>query len=96
MCIGLCSVSDGRPSDSSMTIEISDVGLKIITESVASLAKQFGKRLQVDAVGIGDVTFETLQAMVERAEDYGPKASMNLASKSAGALISVLESFQRP
>ena len=60
---------------------------------VAFLAKRFGRRLQFDAVGIGNEDFNTLQVMVDAAEDYGAKASLNLPSKSACTNGKVLESF---
>ena len=91
--MGLCFISDGQPSDSTMMKGISDQGLHIISEKVASLAKRFGRRLQFDAVGIGDEDFDTLEAMVDTAADYGAKASLKLPSKSAGVLGNVLESF---
>ena len=46
-----------------------------------------------DAVGIGDEDFNTLQVMVDAAEDYGAKASLNLPPKSARTLGKFLESF---
>ena len=91
--MGLCFISDGKPSDHCLLgLDIND-GRDAITERVASLASKFGRRLQFTAVGIGDEDFTTLEEMVDEASDYGAKASMNLPSRSAGALGNVLGTF---
>ena len=91
--MGLCFISDGKPSDHYLLgIDIND-GRDAITKRVASLASTFGRRLQFTAVGIGDEDFTTLEEMVDEASDYGAKASMNLPSRSAGALGNVLGTF---
>ena len=91
--MGLCFISDGKPSDHHF-LELPFIDcVDVITEKVASLAKQFGRRLQFTAIGIGDEDFSTLQEMVDVANDYGAKASMNLPSRSAGILGDVLETF---
>ena len=91
--MGLLFISDGKPSDHYLLgIDIND-GRDAITKRVASLASKFGRRLQFTAVGIGDEDFITLENMVDVASDYGAKASMNIPSKSAGALGDVLGTF---
>ena len=92
--VGLCFISDGKPSDYlkyCMTVSECD---NLIIERVASLAPKFGRRMTLDAVGIGSADeFGTLQRMVDKAKDYGVKASMQLPSSSSSALGDVLHSF---
>jgi hypothetical protein len=92
--LGLCFISDGKPSDH-ITLQNNTEDVKnIVTDRVASLAKKFGRRLQFDAVGIGSADdFNLLEAMVEAAADYGAKASFSLPSLSSSAMGNVLKSF---
>jgi hypothetical protein len=92
--LGLCFISDGRPSDHVMwNMDPNDVK-NIVTDRVASLAKKFGRRLQFDAVGIGSSNeFQLLEAMVDIAADYGAKSSFSLPSLTSSAMGNVLKSF---
>ena len=91
--LGLCFISDGRPSDQDhvkLNMDPSDV----ITDRVALLAKKFGRRLQFHAVGIGSADeFQLLEEMVKVAGDYGAEASFSLPSLSSSAMGNVLKSF---
>ena len=92
--IGLCFISDGKPSDR-MHLRVSkEESEQMIVDRIASLAKRFGRTLSFDAVGIGDVdNFDTLQKMVDEAKDYGANASLKLPSRTSSALGDVLHSF---
>jgi len=71
----LTFLSDGRPSDSNKQLLIDRVG---------HLAKRFGRRLNFEAIGIGDLdNFDTLQAMVDAATDYGAVANFRLPSMTS-------------
>ncbi len=92
--VGICFVSDGKPSDHvSLRLDKHECADRIM-EKVASLSKRFGRRMQFDAVGIGsEDDFGTLEKMVNEAKDYGVKASLNLPSMSSSDLGDVLHSF---
>lgn len=71
----LTFLSDGRPSDSNKQLLIDRVG---------QLAKRFGRRLNFEAIGLGDLdNFDTLQAMVDSATDYGAVANFRLPSMTS-------------
>lgn len=83
--MGLCFISDGKPSD---------FHHDQIYDKVCAIAKKFGRRLQFDAVGIGDSDdFVTLELMVHAAEEYHCKASMSLPSMSSSDLGVVFQTF---
>ena len=92
--MGLCFISDGKPSDHTQLAVNKDDVSSLICDRVATLAKKFGRRLQFDAVGIGSSdNFDTLQDMVETAKDYGAKANFLLPSMSSSSLGDMLQSF---
>jgi Mg-chelatase subunit ChlD len=85
--VGVLFLSDGKPSDTFTSGLTSEQNMlrreKLICEQVENLAKQFGRRLTFQAVGLGDSDFSTLKLMVEAAADYGAKAQLNTPSMSS-------------
>ena len=92
--MGLCFISDGKPSDHvHLSLHKNDIP-SLVCDRVATLAKKFGRRLQFDAVGIGSSeNFDALQDMVETAKDYGANANFLLPSMSSSSLGNMLQSF---
>lgn len=91
--LGLFFISDGRPSDFPLGNKI-EKGTQLLCNRIGNLAKNFGRRLQFDAVGIGCASeFQHLESMVKTAEDQGAKSNLLLPSKTTSALGSVLHSF---
>jgi Mg-chelatase subunit ChlD len=84
----LTFLSDGRPSDRFLgekrTKEQWD---QLIVDRVGQLAKNFGRRLNFEAIGIGSLDeFKTLQGMVDAASDYGAIANFRLPSMSSSGI----------
>jgi hypothetical protein len=94
--IGLVFLSDGKPSDTFTSGLTPKENLrrrdKLICEQVENLAKQFGRRLTFQAVGLGDSDFSTLKLMVDAAADYGAKASFCTPSMNTLSLGEVFTS----
>lgn len=84
--LSLIFMSDGRPSDLSSKDSI--------LESVEALGKQFGRRLNFTAVGIGNHSseFEMLKNMVDIAKDFGVQSTFVLPSMTTSALGASLTS----
>jgi hypothetical protein len=81
----LLLLSDGRPSDSH--------NKDAILREIDCLGREWGRRLTFTAVRMGNGTnFDVLEAMVERAADYGCKASLQLPSLSSEAIGQVFSS----
>jgi hypothetical protein len=90
----LVFISDGKPSDFKALRGVDrEEGYRLITESVESLAKQFGRRLTFTSIGIGHSDdFEMLRSMADAASDYGVQGSFQLPSLNSSSLGVVFSS----
>jgi Mg-chelatase subunit ChlD len=84
----LAFLSDGKPSDSCLGRKRStEQWNAILVDRIGQLAKNFGRRLNFEAIGIGSLDdFETLQGMVDAATDYGAIAHFRLPSMSSSGI----------
>jgi Mg-chelatase subunit ChlD len=84
----LAFLSDGKPSDSSLGRKrTTEQWNEILVDRVGQLAKNFGRRLNFEAIGIGSLDdFKTLQGMVDAAADYGAIAHFRLPSMSSSGI----------
>ena len=84
----LSFLSDGKPSDCTMSRgETHESWIATIHETVADLAKKFGRRLTFAAIGIGNPdNFDLLKAMVATASDYGAIGIFRLPSMTSVSL----------
>lgn len=93
--IALLFLSDGKPSDWYLHHEMSRGEWNDhIVEKVKSLAKQFGRRLTFNTLGVGDMDdFVTLERMADAAKDYGAIAHFSNPSKTSIAIGGVFTSL---
>ena len=94
----LSILSDGRPSDARFLRTSYQDGCESILERVGLLASKLGKRLTVNAIGIGNASqFDTLENMTSKAKDYGSSGLFLLPSlttaKIGDAISSVASSL---
>jgi Mg-chelatase subunit ChlD len=86
----LTFLSDGKPSDRHCGSEekrTHEQWNQLIVDRVGQLAKNFGRRLNFEAIGIGSLDdFKTLQGMVDAASDFGAIAHFRLPSMSSSGI----------
>jgi hypothetical protein len=86
--LALIFLSDGVPSDAYVGrgYGVDECKHRIATK-VENLAKQFGRRLALTAIGIGEKKdFETLKQMVSAALDYGVTAERRIPSMASASV----------
>ena len=86
--LALSFLSDGKPSDCTLSRgETQESWIATIHETVANLAKKFGRRLTFAAIGIGNPdNFNLLESMVAIASDYGAIGIFRLPSMTSVSL----------
>lgn len=85
--LSLLLLSDGRPSDWSVFKQDREESRKILKEATGRMASKFGRRLTFSTIGMGSRTeFETLEALVEAARDFGGNGSFSVPSLSSAAV----------
>lgn len=95
----LLFLSDGRPSDKpTKGLGRTTIGTitGFIKRRVGRLASQFGRRLTIGAIALGEPgidNFKTLRAFVDEAKEYGSGAVFQPASLSAGVLARTLSTL---
>lgn len=81
--LSLWFASDGRPSDSHVDFR----------EAMKAIVERVGPRLAVRCIGLGDNSFETLQAMVNTAVLHGSDASLELPALNTASLSQTMTSL---
>lgn len=87
----LIFLTDGAPSD--MTPPGSYGGTELYHEDalsvhIASIARQFGSRLTIGAIAVGNGRYSALDAMINSAKDYNCQTFLKKSSLKAGDLSS--------
>jgi len=85
--LSLLLLSDGRPSDAVLLKQNKDGVVNTLKEATGRMASKFGRRFTFSTIGMGSsTTFDTLQELVESANDFGSVGSFSVPSMSCAAI----------
>jgi hypothetical protein len=90
----LALFSDGRPSDARYLRTSWDSMTQTLSNTMESLASQFGRRLSVQCVGMGSANqFATLDTLCQVARNFESTAELTLPSMTASSLGAAVSSI---
>ena len=92
----LVFLTDGAPSDNPPRGSIgghAQYHIYAISKEVASLARQFGSRLTIGAIAVGNGRYDVLDAMINTAKEYNCQTYFKMSSLKAGDMSSAFSSM---
>ena len=85
--LSLLLLSDGRPSDYYVYKQTPEDSEKILKDATGRMASRFGRRFTFGTIGMGSYKeFDTLQALVGAAKDFGGIGTFSVPSMSCAAI----------
>lgn len=92
----LVFLTDGAPSDRAPRgthIGTRDYHIHVVCRHNASIAREFGSRLTIGAIAVGNGRYDALEAMIHLAKDYNCHTYLKKSSLKAGDMSSAFSSM---